>query len=382
MIRTPYKVVLFLDRDGVIVNETQVDSFEALVWIPGVFTALRTIVDSTDLELVLVSNQDGVGTPSFLMEKFKPVHERIISTLKGEGIHFSAQHIDLSLPSDNCPGRKPGTAMLERYTLDDGYDMAHSLVVGDRLTDVMLARNLGCSAILFAPPAMQASVDEAGLTDTVALVSDSWAQIASFVVGHELRKPPRTATVARKTAETDISLSVNLDGAAQGAFVSGVPFLDHMLNQIVRHSGCDIVLDASGDIEIDEHHTVEDIALVFGQAVSDALGDKRGISRYGFEILTMDETQAQVAMDFSGRPYFRWNVAFAREYVGSFPTEMVEHFFKSFSDTAKCNLHITVTEGNTHHQVEAIFKAFARALRRAVKRYPWDDRLPSTKGML
>lgn len=382
MVSTPYKTALFIDRDGVIVNETQVDSYERLIWIPGVFGALKAIADNTDLEFIMVSNQDGVGTPSFPMEDFLPVHQRIISTLEGEGINFSAQHIDLSLPADDCPGRKPGIGMLSSYTEENGYDMEHSLVVGDRLTDVLLARNLGCRAILFAPAPMKEEVEKAGLTETVALISDDWRRVASFITGSGAVRPPRTAGVKRTTAETSIDLFLNLDGRTGGHAHTGLPFFDHMLSQIVRHTGWDLELEVKGDLEVDEHHTVEDVALVLGQACTEALGDKRGISRYGFEILTMDEVRADVALDFSGRPYFIWDARFNREYVGAFPTELVEHFFKSFSDAAKCNLHIVVTKGNTHHQIEAIFKAFARALRKAVKRYPWDDRLPSTKGML
>ncbi|AEC02628.1 imidazoleglycerol-phosphate dehydratase HisB [Parasphaerochaeta coccoides] len=386
MVSTPYKVVLFLDRDGVVVKEDQVDSYGKIIWIPGVFGALKTIADMTDLEFVMVSNQDGVGTPSFPMNDFLPVHRRIVSTLEGEGIVFSAQHIDLSLPADNCTGRKPGIGMLSAYTKENGYDMEHSLVIGDRLTDVVLAKNLGCRAILFAPSAMRQDAENAGLGETLALVSNDWRQVASFITGTitgtETIRTSRTAEVKRMTAETRITLSLNLDGRTGGHVHTGLPFFDHMLSQIVRHSGWDMDMDVQGDIDVDEHHTVEDTALVLGQACVEALGDKRGISRYGFEILTMDEVRADVALDFSGRPYFVWDATFAREYVGTFPTELVEHFFKSFSDAAKCNLHISVTRGNTHHQIEAIFKAFARALRKAVKRYPWDDRLPSTKGVL
>lgn len=381
-----HKPVLFLDRDGILVEEDQVDSFEKIKWIPGVFNALRRLREESNYYFALVSNQDGVGMPCFPAENFWPVHERIIETLAGERITFDAQHIDLSLPEDHCPGRKPGIGMLGEYFTGD-YDIEHSLMIGDRLTDVQLAKNIGCKAIWFADPSRaeelkQGLAGEMGYSEVCVLVSDSWQEIAAFILGGKSVKLERRVQVRRTTAETDITLDLNLDGSGKGCIATGLPFFDHMLAQLVRHSGIDADLHAHGDLQIDEHHTVEDIAIVLGQAFLQALGDKRGISRYGFEMLPMDDVLAQVAIDFSGRPYFVWNVEFSRPMVGTFPTEMFRHFFKSFCDEAKCNLNMQVTVGNTHHQAEALFKAFARAIRQAVHRYPWSNALPSTKGTL
>jgi imidazoleglycerol-phosphate dehydratase/histidinol-phosphatase len=373
------KKVLFLDRDGIIVEEDQVDSLEKVKYIPGVFGALSRLCQSGQFHVAMVSNQDGVGTPSFPQESFEIPHQRIMQTLAGEGILFDDVHIDLSLPEDNCPGRKPRIGMLGEYQTG-AYDLEHSVMIGDRLTDVQLACNLGCKAIWFADPSRSNELS-AELASVCILISDNWAQIASFLLD-ESKLAPRTTTLKRQTKETDISLSLNLDGGGLGTMETHLPFFDHMLDQILRHSGCDISLHAHGDLVVDEHHTVEDVGLALGAAFLEALGDKRGINRYGHEILPMDEVLAQVALDFSGRPYLQWNVSFSREYVGSFPTELVEHFFKSFSDSAKCNLSVTVSSGNGHHQIEAIFKAFARALRFAVHRNPYSDALPSTKGVL
>ncbi len=373
------KKVLFLDRDGIIVEETQVDSLEKVKYIPGVFGALSRLRQSGQFYFAMVSNQDGVGTPSFPQEAFDIPHQRIMETLAGEGIVFDAEHVDLSLPEDNCPGRKPGIGMLGEYQTD-AYDLEHSVMVGDRLTDVQLAYNLGCKAIWFADPSRSNELSPE-LAAVCILITENWAQIASFLLD-ESNLAPRTASIKRKTKETDITLSLNLDGGGMGKLETHLPFFDHMLEQILRHSGSDISLHAHGDLVVDEHHTVEDVGLALGAAFLEALGDKRGINRYGHEILPMDEVFAQVAIDFSGRPYLQWNVSFTREYVGTFPTELVEHFFKSFSDSAKCNLSVTVSNGNGHHQIEAIFKAFARALRMAVHRNPYSDQLPSTKGVL
>jgi imidazoleglycerol-phosphate dehydratase/histidinol-phosphatase len=373
--------VLFVDRDGVIVVEDQVDSWEKIRYIPGVFNGLGRIKREGPFYLVMVSNQDGVGTPSFPFDHFYPIHQRIMDTLSGEGILFDDVHIDLSLPSDNCPGRKPGTAMLEEYR-SDRFDLADSLVIGDRLTDVQLAKNLGCKAIWFAPKTQFVLLEEhPELKDSVALISDNWNDVACFILG-DGRHVSRQATVTRETKETQIRLSVNLDGTGTGHITTGIGFFDHMLEQIVRHTGFDIDLHAHGDLVVDEHHTVEDVAITLGEAVLQALGDKRGISRYGCELLPMDDVLAQCAIDFSGRPDLVWDCTFKREYVGSFPTEMVEHFFKSFSDSSRCNLNLKVSDGNTHHQIEALFKAFAHAMRQAVRRYYWSDQLPSTKGVL
>lgn len=373
------KKVLFLDRDGIIVEEDQVDSLEKVKYIPGVFGALSRLRQSGQFYFAMVSNQDGVGTPSFPKEAFEIPHQRIMQTLAGEGITFDDVHIDLSLPEDNCPGRKPRIGMLGAYQTD-AYDLEHSVMVGDRLTDVQLAYNLGCKAIWFADPSRSNELNSE-LAAVCILISDNWAQIASFLL-EESNLAPRTANLKRQTKETDITLSLNLDGGGLGGMETHLPFFDHMLEQILRHSGCDISLHAHGDLVVDEHHTVEDVGIALGSAFLEALGDKRGINRYGHEILPMDEVLAQVALDFSGRPFLQWNVSFSREYVGSFPTELVEHFFKSFSDIAKCNLSVAVSNGNGHHQIEAIFKAFARALRSAVHRNPYSDTLPSTKGVL
>ncbi|WP_320128216.1 bifunctional histidinol-phosphatase/imidazoleglycerol-phosphate dehydratase HisB [uncultured Sphaerochaeta sp.] len=380
-----YRPVLFLDRDGIIVIEDQIDSLEKVIYIPGVFNALARLRKESDFYFAMVSNQDGVGTPSFPEEAFSIPHQRIMDTLKGEGIDFDAVHIDLSLPSDNCPGRKPKIGMLSEYMTGE-YDLEHSVMIGDRLTDVELAHNLGCKAIWFADPSRANELEEGralelNLKDTCIYICDQWSSVAGFLLG-DTKRINRTATVVRETKETQIELSVNLDGNGNGHIATGIGFFDHMLEQVVRHSGLDIHLHAHGDLIVDEHHTVEDVALALGQAVGEALGDKRGISRYGFELLPMDDVLAQVALDFSGRPYFIWDVSFRREYVGTFPTEMFEHFFKSFCDASKCNLNMKVTEGNTHHQAEALFKAFSRALKKAVHRYPWSDSLPSTKGVL
>lgn len=381
-----HKPILFLDRDGILVEEDQVDSFEKIRWIPGVFNALRKLREESNYYFAMVSNQDGVGTPSFPSEAFWPVHERIIDTLAGERITFDAQHIDMSLPEDHCPGRKPGIGMLGEY-FEGGYDLEHSLMIGDRLTDVQLAKNIGCKAIWFADPSRleelkQGIAGELGLSETCVLVSDSWQEIAVFILGGKSVKLERRVEIDRRTAETHVAVSLNLDGSGKGSVETGLPFFDHMLAQLIRHSGVDATLHAHGDLQVDEHHTVEDVAIVLGQAFLQALGDKRGISRYGYEVLPMDDVLAQVAIDFSGRPYLVWDAQFSRPSVGTFPTEMFRHFFKSFSDEAKCNLNMRVSEGNAHHQAEALFKAFARAIRQAVHRYPWSDALPSTKGVL
>ncbi len=374
-----HEAVLFLDRDGIIVIEDQIDSFEMIKYIPGVFGALSRIRKEGSFHFAMVSNQDGVGTPSFPQDSFDKPHQRILETLKGEGITFDDLHIDFSLPSDNCPGRKPEIGMLDKYRTGE-YDLDNSVVIGDRQTDVRLAYNLGCKAIWFVDPSQKDSLDEE-LKDTCIFVSDNWNTIASFLLD-DPKSLPRTASVTRNTKETEISLSVNLDGTGEGEVHTHIPFFDHMLEQVLRHSGMDIKLHAHGDLVVDEHHTVEDVALALGQALREALGEKRGISRYGFELLTMDDVLAEVALDFSGRPSLLWDVPLSREYVGTFPTEMVQHFFKSFSDASACNLAMKVSEGNVHHQIEALFKAFARAMKKAVHKYPHSDALPSTKGVL
>ena len=372
------KKVLFIDRDGVIVKECQVDSYERIEYIPHVFEALREISRRTDYLLVMVSNQDGVGPPSFPYESYKGPAERIFSTLRGEGIVFDDVNIDFSLPEDNCPGRKPLTGMIERYRSDE-YDMEHSFMIGDRVTDMMLARNMGCRGFLLAPGDTEIPDD---LLPFIALRADSWCDIAAYLIDDgSLRH--RTAEVRRKTKETDISLSVDLDGTGEGRIETGIGFFGHMLDQVVRHSRCDITGRAEGDLFVDEHHTVEDTALALGEAVLKALGDKRGIERYGYEIVMMDDTVATAAIDFSGRPEFIWDAEFTMETIGTFPSELVRHFFRSFSAAAQCNLYLSATRGgNSHHTAEALFKAFARAVRKAVRRIPGDTRIASTKGTL
>ena len=372
------KKALFVDRDGVIVREDQVDDYEKIIYMPHVFEALHRISELTDYELVMVSNQDGVGTPSFPFESFSGPAERIFSTLAGEGIVFDDVNIDYSLPSDSCPGRKPGIAMLERY-MDGSYDLEKSFMIGDRLTDMMLAKNLGAKGIWYTESADDIPGDLAG---TVALKSDSWLSIASFLTLGEV-KEHRVASVRRTTGETDIALSVDLDGMGSGHIHTGLGFFDHMLDQLVKHSRCDITGEVKGDLYVDEHHTVEDTAIALGSAFLSALGDKRGIERYGFEIVMMDDAAATVAVDFSGRDELIYDVEFTMDYVGSFPTELFRHFFRSFSSSARCNIYISVTKGgNSHHTAEAVFKAFARAVRRAVKRIPGDNSVSSTKGVL
>ena len=374
-----HKAVLFLDRDGIIVIEDQIDSYERIIYIPGVFGSLSRIRKEGNFHFAMVSNQDGVGTPSFPQDDFDKPQERILKTLQGEGITFDDVHIDFSLPSDNCPGRKPEIGMLKKYQSGE-YDLANSVVIGDRQTDVRLAYNLGCKAIWFAPSSQKDELEE-DLKDTCILVSDSWPIVASFLL-EDPKAKVRIAEVRRKTKETEIALRVNLDGTGEGKIHTHIPFFDHMLDQVLRHSGLDITLHADGDLVVDEHHTVEDVALSLGQAVREALGEKRGISRYGFELLTMDDILAEVALDFSGRPSLLWEAVLRRGYVGTFPSELTEHFFESFGGAAQCNLAMKVSEGNVHHQIEALFKAFSRALKRAVHKYPYSDVLPSTKGLL
>lgn len=372
------KKVLFIDRDGVIVKEQQVDSYEKIEYIPHVFEALREISKHSDYLLVMVSNQDGVGTVSFPFEEFSGPAERIFSTLKGEGIVFDNINIDLSMPEENLRTRKPGTAMIDSYR-GELYDMSSSFMIGDRLTDMILAKNMGCRGFLLAPSSLVVPEE---LKKTVALQSDNWLDIAGYLLSDETLRH-RKAEIVRKTMETDISLSVDLDGTGEGHIATGIGFFDHMLDQVVRHSRFDITGNVKGDLCVDMHHTAEDTALALGEAVLKALGDKKGIERYGFEIVPMDDTAATVAIDFSGRPELLWDVQFQLEYIGEFPSELIVHFFRSFSAAARCNLYMKATGGgNSHHTAEALFKAFARAMRKAVRRIPGDVRVASTKGVL
>lgn len=374
------KRVLFIDRDGTLVVEPpvdyQLDSLEKLEFRPRVFQSLAYVAARLDFEWVMVTNQDGMGTPSFPAETFWPAQHKIIQALANEGIRFDEVCIDTSLPEEQRPTRKPGTAMLTRYMAGD-YDLDHSYVIGDRLTDVQLAVNLGCRAIYFAPAATGvAEVEAAGLAPVCEAVTDDWWQVAQILCGGT-----RRVSLSRRTAETDIQVSLNLDGTGCTQIHTGLGFFDHMLDQLGRHSGVDLRVDVAGDLQVDEHHTIEDTALVLGEAFARALGDKRGIARYGFS-LPMDDALCRVALDFGGRPWLVWKARFRREKIGDMPTEMFLHFFKSFSDAARMNLHIEAVGANEHHKIEGIFKAFARALKMAVKRDVTDSTLPSTKGSL
>lgn len=379
--------ILFIDRDGTLIVEPQpdqqVDSLAKLDYIPRAISAMRKIAEETDYELVMVTNQDGLGTTSFPEDTFWPAHNKMLATFAGERIQFASVHIDRHFPHENSTTRKPGIGMLTQY-FGDEYDLANSYVIGDRLTDVQLAVNLGAKAILFLPPNGLAAVqlaDVSGMTEAmqqaIVFTTDDWDKIYEF-----LRLPARTAIVERNTKETQIRVELNLDGRGKADIHTGLGFFDHMLDQVAKHSGADLSIHVQGDLHIDEHHTIEDTALALGEAYRRALGDKRGISRYGY-LLPMDEALAQVAIDFSGRPWLVWDAEFRREKIGDMPTEMFFHFFKSFSDTALCNLNIKVEGDNEHHKIEAIFKAFAKAIKMAVRRDIKDlDNLPSTKGVL
>jgi imidazoleglycerol-phosphate dehydratase/histidinol-phosphatase len=376
------KKVLFIDRDGTLIIEPQtdfqIDSLEKLEFLPKVISALRRIAEETDYELVMVTNQDGLGTVAFPEETFWPAHEKMLNTFAGENVRFANVCIDRSYPDDNLPTRKPGIGMLMPY-LKGEYDLPNSYVIGDRTTDAQLAVNLGAKAILINPPnkPSEAPTLTAEQAEATLLVTGDWDAVYEF-----LKLPPRTASVERVTKETQIQIELNLDGRGKSDIQTGLGFFDHMLDQVAKHSGSDLKIRVAGDLHIDEHHTVEDTALALGEAFRRALGDKRGISRYGF-LLPMDEALAQVAIDFSGRPWLVWEADFRREKVGDVPTELFYHFFKSFSDAALCNLNVKVEGANEHHKIEAIFKAFAKAIKMAVNRdLKAADVLPSTKGVL
>ena len=378
------KKVLFIDRDGTMIQEYpptyQIDSFDKLSFYPFVFKYLGKIATELDYELVLVSNQDGLGTPAFPESDFWPVHNLIMGSFANEGIIFKEELIDRSYPDDNLPTRKPGTGMFGNYLNNPDYDISRSYVIGDRITDVQLAKNLGCKAIwLKNNPdlgAAEVSHQPDELEEAIALSTKDWQEIYEF-----LKLPGRIFSHQRKTNETEILIELNLDGSGKGDIQTGLHFFDHMLDQVARHGSMDLKLHTKGDLQVDEHHTVEDTGIALGEALIKALGDKRGIERYGFA-LPMDETEAKVLIDFGGRNWLVWNAGFHRERVGDLPTEMFYHFFKSFSDAAKCNLNISCRGDNEHHMIEAIFKAFAKAIKMAVKRDPLKDYLPSTKGVL
>jgi imidazoleglycerol-phosphate dehydratase/histidinol-phosphatase len=366
------KKVLFIDRDGTLIVEPadfQIDSFEKLKFLPEVFTFLGKIARETDYELVMVSNQDGLGTASFPEETFHPVQNFILQAFENEGVRFSAVHIDRSSAAENLPTRKPQTGMLTEY-FSGNYDLANSFVIGDRETDVELAKNLGAKSIFIKNPNFDLA--ESGNV----FVAKNWQEIYEF-----LRTPPRKISHRRQTSETEILVELNLDGDGKAEISTGISFFDHMLEQIARHGNLDLNIEAKGDLHIDEHHTIEDVAITLGEAFHLALRDKRGIERYGF-CLPMDDCLAQVAIDFGGRNWCVWEAEFKRENVGKMPTEMFFHFFKSFSDKAQCNLNIKAEGTNEHHKIEAIFKAFARAIKMAIKRDAASDALPSTKGSL
>lgn len=368
------KKILFIDRDGTIIAEPpvtfQIDSFEKLQFLPGVISSLRKIATELDYELVMVTNQDGLGTDSFPENTFWPVHNLMLKTLEGENIRFENICIDRSFPEENLPTRKPGTGMLTKYFSED-YDLKNSFVIGDRITDVKLAQNLGAKAIF-----IRNYDSPEGWEDKIALVTESWEAIYNF-----LKSPQRIAKHERVTKETNIKIEINLDGKGEANISTGLSFFDHMLEQIARHGNLELTIAAKGDLHIDEHHTIEDTAITLGETFAKALGDKRGIERYGF-CLPMDDCLAQVAIDFGGRPWLVWEAEFKREKIGDMPTELFFHFFKSFSDACKCNLNIKAEGTNEHHKIEAIFKAFAKAIKFAVKRDPGNDQLPSTKGVL
>lgn len=355
------KRVLFIDRDGTLIQEPadeQIDSFDKLVFVPGVFEYLGFICRSLDYEVVMVSNQDGLGTDSFPEDTFWPVHNFIIKTLEGEGIHFVRQHIDEHFPQDNHPNRKPGIGMLLEYINNPEYDLNGSYVIGDRETDAMLADNLGCKSLILGKDGM------------------NWQKIAEILFADE-----RIAEVQRTTKETDIFVKLNLDGSGKCEIHTGLGFFDHMLEQIAKHGNMDLVIQVKGDLYVDEHHTIEDTGLALGECFLNALGTKRGIERYGY-CLPMDDCLCQVALDFGGRPWLVWDADFKREKIGDVPTEMFYHFFKSLSDTAKMNLNIKAEGDNEHHKIEGIFKALARSLKMAVKRDIYHFQLPSSKGVL
>ena len=374
------KKVLFIDRDGTLALEPkdyQLDAFEKLIFYPQVFTFLGKIAKELDYSLVMVTNQDGLGTDSFPENTFWPVHELLLKSFEQEGIVFEEVHIDRSFPEDNSPNRKPKTGLLTSYIEDKQYDLNHSYVIGDRLTDMELAKNLGAKGIFIAnDETLGAKEASEGLTDSIALKTTTWEAIYKF-----LKLEQRITVKKRTTHETDISLSLNLDGSGKSEISTGIVFFDHMLDQLARHGGMDISLQVKGDLEVDEHHTIEDTAIVLGEAFAAALGSKLGIERYGF-CLPMDDCLAQVAIDFGGRNWLVWEAAFHREMIGKMPTEMFLHFFKSFSDGAKANINIKAEGDNEHHKIEAIFKAFAKAIKVAVKRDPEKMILPSTKGSL
>lgn len=371
------KKVLFIDRDGTLIKEPpvtlQVDNLSQMEFLPGVIRNLYFITQHLDFELVMVTNQDGLGTAVYPQSHFDQVQGKMLQILENEGIRFDQVFIDTSFPEDKLPTRKPGTALLTSFFSDE-YDLANSFVLGDRVTDVELAQNLGCKAILITDE--EDILKQTELEGVCALQTGSWDRIAEFLFAGE-----RRALVQRTTKETDIYIDMNLDGTGKASIDTGLKFFDHMLEQIGRHSACDLTIRVKGDLEVDEHHTIEDTAIALGEAIGKAIGNKRGIERYGF-CLPMDDVLCTVALDFGGRSWLVYELDFKREYVGDLPTEMVMHFFKSLSDAARMNLYIKAEGDNEHHKIEAVFKGLAKAIKMAIKRDIYQYELPSTKGVL
>jgi imidazoleglycerol-phosphate dehydratase/histidinol-phosphatase len=375
------KRILFIDRDGVILQEPpqdfQVDSTDKTSFVPGAIVGLSNIAASLDYYKVMVTNQDGLGTPSYPEDTFYPYQNLMLRTLEGEGFIFDEVIIDKTFAHENAPTRKPGTGLLTHLINNPAYDLSNSFVIGDRYTDIQLAKNLGCKAIYFKSDLHPLTPEQdQDLRSTIALETSSWPEVYSF-----LKLGLRKVSHARNTNETKIQVDINLSGSGIANIHTGLGFFDHMLEQIARHGNIDLDITTIGDLHIDEHHTIEDTGLALGEAFALALADKRGMERYGFA-LPMDEAEAKVLIDFGGRNWLVWDASFKREKIGEMPTEMFFHFFKSFSDAAKCNLNISCAGDNEHHKIEAIFKAFAKAIKMAVKRDPFSNQLPSTKGVL
>tara|TARA_B100000609_G_scaffold40934_1_gene31325 strand:- start:485 stop:1612 length:1128 start_codon:yes stop_codon:yes gene_type:complete len=374
------KKILFIDRDGTLVlepDDEQIDSLEKLEFYPEVFTYLGKISKELDYELVMVTNQDGLGTKSFPEEFFWPAHNKLLNSLKNEGVTFSEIFIDRSFPNDNASTRKPRTGMLTNYLDNSEYNLSESYVIGDRISDMELAKNLNSKGILINIDNIKLKAETKNDFDgVISLKTNSWSEIYSH-----LKLKDRVVKKKRKTNETDIVMNLNLDGKGKSTIDTGISFFDHMLDQLARHGGIDLDLKINGDLDVDEHHTIEDTGITLGEAFHDALGEKIGIERYGF-CLPMDDCLAQVSIDFGGRSWLVWEAEFKREMIGKMPTEMFMHFFKSFCDGAKANLNIKAEGKNEHHKIEAIFKAFARTIKQAIKRDPGKMILPSTKGNL
>ena len=379
---TKKQKVLFIDRDGTIIQEPpgyQVDAFEKVTFYPKAFTYLGKIAQELDYKLVMITNQDGLGTDIFPEDTFWPVHNFILKSFENEGVVFDDVFIDKTFPEDQADTRKPGTGMLTEFFSED-YDLANSFVLGDRITDIELAKNLGAQGIFISDHtdlgADEITTKREDLDAFIALETTDWQKIYEF-----LKLKERSASISRKTNETDIEIKLNLDGTGKSDIKTGLAFFDHMLDQIARHGSMDLKIHVDGDLEVDEHHTIEDTAIALGEVFSKALSNKLGIERYGF-CLPMDDCLAQVAIDFGGRNWLVWEADFKREKIGEMPTEMFYHFFKSFTDGARANLNIKAEGTNEHHKIEAIFKAFAKTIKVAVKRDPDKMVLPSTKGML